>query len=114
MGIWLGLACANTCSLPYPSHPISIRHHLIPPSLPLSGTTTFSPLPSPGHAPSGVGPLPPLWIYLPAYVLPVYLITPPRPISIRHHLMLSTLEAFAVESTFKKWMNLVGRLRPDW
>ncbi|GBF89334.1 hypothetical protein Rsub_02211 [Raphidocelis subcapitata] len=31
-----------------------------------------------------------------------------------HHLMLSTLEAFAVESSFKKWMNLVGRLRPDW
>jgi hypothetical protein len=28
--------------------------------------------------------------------------------------MLSTLEAFAVECTFKKWMNLVGRLRPDW
>ncbi|KAI8474188.1 MAG: phosphatidic acid phosphatase type 2/haloperoxidase [Monoraphidium minutum] len=31
-----------------------------------------------------------------------------------HHLMLSTLEAFAVECSFKKWMNLVGRLRPDW
>lgn len=28
--------------------------------------------------------------------------------------MLSTLEAFAVECSFKKWMNLVGRLRPDW
>lgn len=31
-----------------------------------------------------------------------------------HHLMLSVLEAFAVESAFKKHMNLVGRLRPDF
>lgn len=28
--------------------------------------------------------------------------------------MLSVIEGFAIESSFKKWMNLVGRLRPDW
>lgn len=28
--------------------------------------------------------------------------------------MLSVLEAFAVQCSFKKWMTLVGRLRPDW
>lgn len=31
-----------------------------------------------------------------------------------HHLMLSVLEGFALQSTFKKWMNMTGRLRPDW
>jgi diacylglycerol diphosphate phosphatase/phosphatidate phosphatase len=31
-----------------------------------------------------------------------------------HHLMLAVVEAFAIQSTFKKWMNMTGRLRPDW
>jgi hypothetical protein len=28
--------------------------------------------------------------------------------------MLTVLEGFAIESSFKKWMNLTGRWRPDW
>jgi hypothetical protein len=31
-----------------------------------------------------------------------------------HHFALSLLEAFAIETSFKKWMNLVGKQRPDW
>lgn len=31
-----------------------------------------------------------------------------------HHLALAAVEAFALESSFKKWMNLVGRPRPDF
>eukprot|EP00803_Ostreobium_quekettii_P005262 evm.model.scf_13EXC.18 EVM.evm.TU.scf_13EXC.18 scf_13EXC:215356-219713(+) len=31
-----------------------------------------------------------------------------------HHSSLSAAEAFALASTWKRWMNLVGRLRPDW
>lgn len=31
-----------------------------------------------------------------------------------HHFALALVEAFAIESTFKKWMNLVGKQRPDW
>eukprot|EP00878_Enallax_costatus_P002057 GHUV01002223.1.p1 GENE.GHUV01002223.1~~GHUV01002223.1.p1 ORF type:complete len:288 (+),score=64.57 GHUV01002223.1:130-993(+) len=31
-----------------------------------------------------------------------------------HHFALALIEAFAIESTFKKWMNLVGKPRPDW
>jgi hypothetical protein len=31
-----------------------------------------------------------------------------------HHFALALLEAFAIESSFKKWANLVGKQRPDW
>lgn len=31
-----------------------------------------------------------------------------------HHFALALLEAFAIECSFKKWMNLVGKQRPDW
>lgn len=31
-----------------------------------------------------------------------------------HHFALSLLEGFAIETSFKKWMNLVGKQRPDW
>ncbi|KAF6265403.1 phosphatidic acid phosphatase type 2/haloperoxidase [Scenedesmus sp. NREL 46B-D3] len=31
-----------------------------------------------------------------------------------HHFALALIEAFAIESSFKKWMNLVGKPRPDW
>jgi hypothetical protein len=32
----------------------------------------------------------------------------------RHHFALCLLEGFAIETSFKKWMNLVGKQRPDW
>eukprot|EP00775_Hariotina_reticulata_P011579 gene11579-11723_t len=31
-----------------------------------------------------------------------------------HHFALALIECLAVESTFKRWMNLVGKQRPDW
>jgi len=31
-----------------------------------------------------------------------------------HHFALALLEGFAIETSFKKWMNLVGKQRPDW
>lgn len=31
-----------------------------------------------------------------------------------HHFALALIEAFAIETSFKKWMNLVGKPRPDW
>lgn len=31
-----------------------------------------------------------------------------------HHALLSLVEAFALASGWKRWMNLVGRLRPSW
>eukprot|EP00877_Chromochloris_zofingiensis_P009005 jgi/Chrzof1/4358/Cz14g10070.t1 len=31
-----------------------------------------------------------------------------------HHLLLTLAEGFALETSFKKWTNLVGRHRPDW
>lgn len=31
-----------------------------------------------------------------------------------HNLMLSVFEGLAVETSFRKWMSLVGRHRPDW
>jgi hypothetical protein len=32
----------------------------------------------------------------------------------RHLMLLTLLEGFALETSFKKWMNIVGRKRPDW